>query len=69
MMPYFAVMSLAIIFVLSEDKLASPKGPPYRVWVGELWLTLVAIFVGVRFEAGGDWVALPLPDTEGVAGQ
>lgn len=57
MLPYFAVMSLATIFVLLEEKLASPRGPLHSVWVGALWLTLVTIFVGARFEVGGDWVA------------
>ena len=56
MLPYFVVMSVATLFVLLEDKLASPRGPLNSVWVGALWLTLVTIFVGARFEIGGDWV-------------
>jgi len=57
MLPYFAVMSLATIFVLLEEKLVSPRRPLHSFWGGALWLTLVTIFVGARFEVGGDWVA------------
>ena len=57
MLPYFAVMSLATIFVLLEDKLVSQRGPLHSIWIWALWLTLVTIFVGARFEVGGDWVA------------
>lgn len=57
MSPYFVVMSLATIFVLLEAKLAGERNPLNTGLAGVLWLIFLTIFVGARFEVGGDWGA------------
>ena len=57
MLPYFVIMSFATIFVVLESGSANTRVSLRVAWVRAVWLAMLTIFVGARFEVGGDWDA------------
>jgi len=57
MLPYFILMSFATLFVFLEGDPSNRESPLRSAWVRALCLVALTIFVGARFDVGGDWGA------------